>query len=91
MVANLVRVESRFATIPQSGPSTHTGLQVVTQSIHNFDELFSPVSNESTNLRLRDSVENRDSHNDMNLGRCDTVQNLIIKPSRTSKKNWLPL
>ena len=41
MVANLVRVESCFATRPQSGPSiwsgscTHAGLQLVTSTILN--------------------------------------------------------
>ena len=54
MVANLVRVESRFATVPQSGPCVHAGLQVVTQSTHNFNELFHPVGIERPNLRLGD-------------------------------------
>ena len=52
MVANLVRVESRFATVPQSGPCVHAVLQVVTQSTHNFNELFHPVGIERPNLRL---------------------------------------
>ena len=52
MVANLVRVESRFATVPQSGPGTHAGLQVVTQSNHTFEELFRPVCIEPPKLRL---------------------------------------
>ena len=52
MVANLVRVESKFATVPQSGPCAHAGLQVVTQPTHNFEELFRSVGIEPPNLRL---------------------------------------
>ena len=52
MVANFVRVESRFATIPHSGgPFTSAGLQVVTQSTHNVQGLFRPVDIEPPNLR----------------------------------------
>ena len=93
MLANFVRVESRFATFLQSGPCTCAGLQVVTQFTHDFQGLFRSVDVEPPNLRPSDSVENRDSHDNMSLGTDDTVRNLItpIKPSRTSNKKWLLL
>ena len=51
MVANLVRDESRFPTVPQSGPCTCAGLQVVTQFTHDFQGLLRPVDIEPSNLR----------------------------------------
>ena len=50
MVANLVGVELRFATVLQSGPCASAGLQVVTQSSNNFEGLFRPVGIEPPNL-----------------------------------------
>ena len=53
MVAKFERVESRFATVPQSGgPFTCAGLQVVTQSTHDFQGIFRPVDIEPPNLDL---------------------------------------
>ena len=52
MVANFERAESRFATVPQSGDLyTCAGLQVVTQSTHDFQGIFRPVNIEPPNLR----------------------------------------
>ena len=89
MVANLVWAESKMTAVPGSRPCTRVGLQVVTQFTHDFEGLFRTVDIEPPDLRSWDSIENRDSHNAMSLGRYDTVQNLIkpIKPSRTSNKS----
>ena len=91
MVANLVWAESKFAS--SSVRPLYSCWITSSHTIHpRFAGLFWPADIEPPNLRPWDSVENRDSYDEMILGRYDTVRNIIklMKPSRTrcSFRTW---
>ena len=87
MVVSLVRLKSRFSTSLQLSPSTYSVVRVLylcwitsSHTIHPqyYEGLLFLVSVKPPNVKPRDSVENRDSHDKMRLGRYGLIQTIQL-------------